>query len=102
MNISEIKIENLAKHPEWIKVVSKRYSDEWHHLGKEGRSTDTLIYRIEHSLKKKSLPQMFVAIQNGKPIGVVSLMLTDLSTRPDISPWLAYLFVLPAYRKSGV
>ena len=102
MVLSSIKIENLAKHPEWIKVISQRYFDEWNHLEKEGREMNTLMYRIEHSLKKNALPQMFVAVQNGKPIGMVSLMLTDLSTRPDISPWLAYLYVLPAYRKFGV
>ena len=101
MKISTIKVINLATHPEYIKIVAKRYFDEWDKKG--WRTLDSIIYRITHSLKKNTIPQTFLAVQGkNKPIWIVSLRFGDLTTRPDLSPWLSYLYVLPEYRKIGV
>ena len=36
------------------------------------------------------------------PIGTASLTPDDLETRPDLTPWLASVFVLAEYRRAGV
>ncbi len=99
--ISDIKIVNLAEYPQWIKIVSKRYFDEW--SKGDWWILDSVIYRTTHSIKKKGVPQTFVAVWKWeKPIWAVSLWFGDLSTRPDLTPWLSCLIVHPDYRKTGV
>jgi GNAT superfamily N-acetyltransferase len=43
----------------------------------------------------------FVLFAGGEPIGTAALIGSDLETRPDLTPWLAGLFVLPAFRGCG-
>ncbi len=49
------------------------------------------------------LPVTFVAVlKNNFPIGMISLKKSDLQSRPDLSPWLSALYVMPECRKQGV
>lgn len=45
--------------------------------------------------------QTFVALLDGKPAGTASLAAEDLDERPALTPWLAGVFVLPAFRACG-
>lgn len=51
--------------------------------------------------KDDSLPQSFVAIEEGRPAGMVTLKLDDLWSRKDLNPWLSSLFVVPESRNRG-
>ena len=41
---------------------------------------------------------MFAAVQNGKIVGMASVMKTDYYPLPDIRPWVSCVFVSEAYR----
>ncbi len=43
----------------------------------------------------------FVLLAGGVPAGTASLAENSLETRPDLTPWLANLFVPPAFRGRG-
>jgi GNAT superfamily N-acetyltransferase len=43
----------------------------------------------------------FVLFDHDRPVGTAALISTDLETRPDLTPWLAGLFVEPAFRRRG-
>jgi GNAT superfamily N-acetyltransferase len=45
--------------------------------------------------------EAFVLFAQGEPVGTAALIGSDLDTRPDLTPWLAGLFVLPAFRRHG-
>ena len=45
--------------------------------------------------------ETFVLFDDGQPIGTASLMPADLESRPDLTPWLAGVFVEPAFRGCG-
>jgi len=45
--------------------------------------------------------ETFVLFDRHQPVGTVGLMREDLETRPDLTPWLAGLFVDPAFRGRG-
>jgi len=45
--------------------------------------------------------ETFVLFDHDQPAGTVGLVRTDLETRPDLTPWLAGLFVAPAFRGRG-
>ena len=37
-----------------------------------------------------------------QPVGTASLRLDDLPDRPDLSPWLAGVYVVPEHRNKGI
>jgi predicted N-acetyltransferase YhbS len=43
-----------------------------------------------------------VAVARGELVGSVSILRSDMRTRPALTPWLAQLFVVPTARRSGV
>lgn len=45
--------------------------------------------------------ETFVLFDHGQPIGTAGLVRADLETRPDLTPWLAGLFVEPGFRGHG-
>src|ERR687894_3200472 len=45
--------------------------------------------------------ETFVLLDGGTPAGTASLTHGDLAARPDLTPWLAGVFVLPAFRGRG-
>ena len=50
----------------------------------------------------KGVPSVFVAMSDGKPMATASLTVSDMSLRPAMGPWLASVFVLPAWRGRGI
>ncbi len=51
---------------------------------------------------KESLPYSFVACMDDLPVGMVSVKYNDMLNRPDLSPWLSALYVVPEYRNTGI
>ena len=43
----------------------------------------------------------FVLFDQDEPVGTAGLVREDLETRPDLTPWLAGLFVRPEFRGRG-
>ena len=46
-------------------------------------------------------PQTFVMLVDGEPVGTASLVAHDLAARPDLTPWLAGVFIASAVRGRG-
>ena len=58
---------------------------------------------MSHSLCDNRLPQTFVALESGVPVGMYQfLMSDDLAGRPDIYPWLANVYVDVSRRGEGI
>lgn len=49
-----------------------------------------------------SLPVAWVAVEDDKPVGIVSLKEYDLLSHKHLTPWLSALYVIPDYRKQGI
>lgn len=68
-----------------------------------GKSIDEVRCTLEYSLNKERLPQTFVALKDGVAMGMYQIsMCDDLSSRPDIYPWLINVYVDEKYRNEGV
>ena len=96
-----MKIEKLYDHLDMAQVVTKFVYDEF---VSKSRSRFTLHDVLEFLKKtnKDRLPITYVAIENNECVGTVSLFENDLSTRRDLSPWLASLVVRHDCRNRGV
>ncbi|MGF3024504.1 GNAT family N-acetyltransferase [Methylobacterium aquaticum] len=47
------------------------------------------------------MPRTFVLLDDDEPVGMASLVAHDLDPRPDLTPWLAGVFVAPQARGRG-
>ena len=45
--------------------------------------------------------ETFVLFDDDQPVGTAALVPADLDSRPDLTPWLAGVFVEPAFRGRG-
>ncbi len=94
-----IRLES-ADDPVFEKVYEWNYG-WWGARG--GISPEEVRCTLAHSLNGRRLPQTFVALEDGRPVGMYQLsMIDDLYSRPDIYPWLIDVFVDPAARGRGV
>lgn len=48
------------------------------------------------------VPSVFAATHQGQPVGTASLVSQDMSARPELSPWLASVYVVPEARGRGI
>lgn len=78
------------------KIVEWNYN--WWGKG-DKKSLEEVSYLFRHSICKDRLPQTFVALIEGEPVGMYQLSMTDdLFGRPDIYPWLINVYVDEAKR----
>jgi Acetyltransferase (GNAT) family len=69
---------------------------EWWH--QDGYTLEQTHDAIAASVSLSGPPQSFVLLVDGKPIGTASLVAHDLDERPDLTPWLAGVFVIAEAR----
>lgn len=96
-----MEIFNIKIHPEFIPEIAAWLFNEWGHLT-PGASVERSIQRLRDRCLHDTLPLTFIAIEDGQPVGTISLVADDLKTRPDLTPWIASVFVPPAARNRGI
>ncbi len=96
-----MEIEYLADHKAVIPTLARWSSDEWSYLHPERALSDVEKAMSERS-NKEHIPLGLVAFDSGKVIGMIALKTSDLESRPNLSPWLAGLYVDKKHRSKGV
>ncbi len=90
----------LADHPDCIPTLARWFHDEW--SGFDGRSVEVIAQQLQANLNHDRIPITFLAMRGAELLGTISIELSDLPPRDDLSPWLASLFVAPSARRQGV
>jgi GNAT superfamily N-acetyltransferase len=96
-----VTIEYLADRREFITTVARWLHEEWGHL-RPNETVGDRAARVERACGHHEIPTTFVAIYGDEPVGSASLIAHDMLTRPELSPWLAGVFVPSEYRRRGV
>jgi predicted N-acetyltransferase YhbS len=96
-----MKIEKLYDNIEMAETVTKFVYGEFVSKSKSQLTFNDVLEYFKKTSNDK-LPITYVAIENSECIGTVSLFANDLTTRMDLSPWLASLVVRHDYRNRGV
>jgi len=97
----DIRIEHLAERIAVIPTLALWEQQEWGHLLPD-TTFEMLILHFEQKSIPHQISQTFVAVAGEKPVGMASLDPHDLETRPELSPWLASVYVAPEFRNRGV
>jgi hypothetical protein len=87
-----MKIDYLADHKELIPILARWMHEEWGYLYPE-HTIEIRERLVAERSNKDRIPLTLVAIEDGKPVGTVCLMAHDMDTRPELTPWLASLYV---------
>lgn len=96
-----LRIEPLAHHFDLVRLVARWHWDEWGHAD-PGGSIDSWADRLRQRANPGGIPITWVTFVQGIPVGSVALVGSDIAARPDLSPWLSGLFVVPTYRQRGI
>ena len=95
-------IDFLDQHREHVATLAAWHHAEWGRLYDEW-TLDVATAELADQATRRTLPTTLVLMDEGRPIGSVSLVLEDA---PELceegSPWLASLYVLPEFRGRGL
>jgi N-acetylglutamate synthase-like GNAT family acetyltransferase len=96
-----MKIENLADHPEALRVLAEWQHAEWGYL-RPGDTAEKRMVRLQGYANRDRIPLTVVALEEDNVLGSASLIPHDMDTRMELTPWLAGVFVGEAYRRRGI
>lgn len=96
-----LRIERLAPDADLVDTVAAWTYSAWGHLSPE---MTRAAWRAEtcDNAGPEGVPSTFVAWLDGQPVGTASLVAHDMTTRSDLTPWLASVYVEPGARGRGV
>ena len=89
---------DLKQQPRHIPAIAAWHFKEWAHLN-PGRSEAWLQEHMQCYMAEAFIPSMFIAVDNhGAVQGTSSIIAHDLAARPDLTPWLANVYVAASQR----
>ena len=94
-----MQLAYLADHEYLISELACLHFAEWSYL----RPEETLEGRTARlqSCCKKGLPTVVIGLLGNDLCGSAMLVPHDLESCPELTPWLAGVFVKPQYRRKG-
>ena len=96
-----MKIDLLGNHLDFMPELALLHFNEWRHFSPDQTLEDRIL-KLQAIAKSGDVPLVIIAIDNNQLMGSAALVNEDMSTRKDLSPWLASVFVKPEFRKNGV
>lgn len=80
-------------------VANWIYEAFW--FGMDGYSPEHFEARLGEAQDAENIPLSLLALDGDAPAGTVNLIVNDDPERPHLTPWLAALYVDPAFRGRG-
>lgn len=93
-------IVDLSTAPQHIPQLAAWHHQQWSYLNPD-KTVEQRIEEFRDHVRETAVPRTFVAI-DGEVLGSASLVADDMDTHPELTAWLASVFVNPRYRKRGV
>ena len=94
-----MEIIEIHQRPKFFQEAVKLFWEQWGNESNYKFYEDCMI----HSGKDpSSLPIFYVALENDVIIGTYALLRNDINSRQDLFPWLACLYVDPAFRGNSI
>ena len=96
-----VHIAHLADHPDALPTLVTWVMATWGALMPD-RTADDVAADFARRATRDTIPTTLLARDDDAVIGMASLVAHDLTTRPELTPWMAAVFVAPAARNQGV
>ncbi|MDB5535713.1 MAG: N-acetyltransferase [Devosia sp.] len=95
-----LDIVNLRDAGEFFPDVADRIWRAWWKPG--GHTLAVLERELAKAVGAGEFPFTLVAVSDGAFVGTVTAIASDLDERPELTPWVAALWVEPEFRRTGV
>jgi GNAT superfamily N-acetyltransferase len=95
-----MEIMDLKEQPEHASALAHWHYREWFQLYPQ-ETIEDFFTDISSCLRDGIVPSTFIA-KNDDLLGSVSIIEHDMDTRPELTPWLANVFVTPENRGKGI
>ncbi len=96
-----MKIVDLRSAPHHIPTLAQWHHDEWSYLN-PGGSVEKRVEKMRAYLGENLIPTMLIAVEDDDVWGSAALSTSDMDTKPELSPWLANVYVRTDKRGLGV
>jgi N-acetylglutamate synthase-like GNAT family acetyltransferase len=93
-----VKAVNLKLAPDSIDIIAQWQHDEWSMVSP--KTLQDRKDRLRSHLSEDLVPSTYILIDNDI-IGSAAIIVSDMLTRPDLTPWLASVVVSPQHRGKG-
>jgi GNAT superfamily N-acetyltransferase len=94
-------IIDLKDGPSHISTLARWHHDEWRYLNPR-KTLEECEAGLRRSLGATFVPSTFVALEGDVLVGSASIIVSDMDTRPELSPWLASVYIKPDFRRQGI
>jgi GNAT superfamily N-acetyltransferase len=94
-------ILNLKDKQEHLLPLAQWHHAEWSYLNPL-RSFDQRVQEMQEDLEGKVIPTTFVAEDAGELLGSACILADDMSSHPELTPWLASVYVNEIHRGKGI
>ena len=93
-------ISDLRRCPEFFDTVAKRIWQAWWEAS--GTPLDYISGRLRENMDAAPIPFALVAHDGGTFLGTSSVIASDLAERPQLTPWVAAVWVEEKARGHGI
>jgi N-acetylglutamate synthase-like GNAT family acetyltransferase len=93
-------ISDLRQRPEFFDTVANRIWQAWWKA--DGHPLDHISGRLHENISATPIPFALVAHDGETFLGTASVIASDLAERPQLTPWVAAVWVEPQARRRGV
>jgi GNAT superfamily N-acetyltransferase len=94
-----VEIVTISQRPSLIPQVARWLWAEW--ACRKGRTFDMVVDRLAARAASEGPEHTFVVLDGETPVATASFVAADLASRPDLTPWLASVFVDLPHRGRG-
>ncbi len=95
------RFNNLADHPGAIGQLARWHHAEWGYLYPE-ETLEDFAAELRASTTGRPVPVTWVLVDDEGVWGSASILEQDMTTHPELGPWLANVYLHPSRRGAGL
>lgn len=95
-----MKIVDLKNHPEHLATIAHWHHQQWGYLN-PNQTLEMRMDEMRAHLLEPLVPTTFVAFDQTL-LGSAAIVVDDMDTHPELTPWLASVYVAPEFRRRGI
>ena len=96
-----LRIERLADHLACVPTLAAWHHAEWGNLN-AAITLEARAERLGRRATESGIPTAVVALVGDDVAGSASLVESDMDIHPELTPWLASVYVAPGFRRRGI
>lgn len=98
-----VTYDYLSNHPEFAETLGEAIYYQWEEMyQKQGKSVADVVETVRARAVSDAIPLTMVAVECGVLLGSVTIKENDFAAHPELTPWIAGVFVLPEQRGRGI